>query len=230
MADPTITIFVSLPESVQEPLDLNENNWAWKPWLVFPLAALNDPRFKKVLLKPFKWIHFATGVTLCAHGDLSYGPSRPAEFDYDQPLPTQCLELYYWLEDDEKLRMFPVDANLMDDRTSVHQVSTTPSESSSHAEFRCDIESRDGACVLSGMRDRLVCDPAHIIPHSKGDDYIKAVMEHRVRQEGDEIIEDINDVRNGIYLQKVFHALFGRLFAFLVVRVGFADDGHLILP
>jgi hypothetical protein len=39
----------------------------------------------------------------------------------------------------------------------------------SQAEFASDIAARDGTCVMTGEA-RWLCDAAHLIPHSKGDE------------------------------------------------------------
>jgi hypothetical protein len=102
----------------------------------------------------------------------------------------------------------------------------TSSERSSR--FRSDVMARDGsACVFTAVEATL-CDAAHLLPKSKGDEvciqhccsmlmllnasqYIGVVFEDR-RNLYDTALEpanlDINSVENGMMLRKDLHASF----------------------
>jgi len=57
---------------------------------------------------------------------------------------------------------FPIDPKFADTRTM-----TFSRTSSRRDGFRDDVENRDGSCVVIGAHG-LVCDAAHLLPHSKG--------------------------------------------------------------
>jgi len=84
------------------------------------------------------------------------------------------------------------------------------------------VEGRDGSCVLAGdpnMRDAVYCtsEAVHLLPHSKGDTYIEAFTSHRRRDSSgdDDIVRDIDDVRNGIFLNASLHRVLGEYITFL---------------
>jgi len=138
--------------------DLDPTNWEWEKCLAFPVSTLNDLRFS---LKPYKWIRYATGIVMGAHGELCTANAVPV--DYESGLSAVTIDLYYHTTDQEKRRMFPIDPKLADMRT------VTSSRTSTHRDnFRGDVQGRDGECVLTGV-PVYMCDAAHLVPHSKGD-------------------------------------------------------------
>ena len=118
---------------------------------------------------------------------------------------------------------------------------------SSRGEFRRMVIDRDQRCVMTGaVADS--CDACHILPHAKDDEvrlyntlcifclllyqYIEIVT--RVRGGDQAVIEDKNDIRNGILLGKSIHYGFGSgKLVFLKVRyaggMSMAEAGSLIL-
>lgn len=112
---------------------------------------------------PYKWIHFATGVTLGMKGDLSASRIPLDIIAYDQlELPTESVDLYFVTLGDDRSKIFPVDPN-------VRQASITSQEGSTRcADFRSHVMQRDKShCVLSGV-DEGFCDAVHILAHNKG--------------------------------------------------------------
>jgi len=77
--------------------------------------------------------------------------------------------------------------------------------------FRRDVSSRDGKrCVVSGQQEED-CQAVHIIPRSKGDEYIQFVLSDRAPlYSGGERLEldGIDCTENGIFLFSGFHARF----------------------
>ena len=77
---------------------------------------------------------------------------------------------------------------------------------------------RDGACVIIGDVLKLSgCDAAHLVAHAKGDQvasgplfrkfsyqtqYIRALTRGRSLGEPQDVIENINDTRNGLLFNK----------------------------
>ncbi|TFY69235.1 hypothetical protein EVG20_g3230 [Dentipellis fragilis] len=173
------------------------NDWKWTRTLAFPL---DDLAKLKLSPTPFKWIRYATGVVVGAQGDLSYQRDPFALVNYDDPLPGESLELYYHVSDEEKLHMFPLDPLLANSRTA-----TPSAKSTRQANFGGEVMQRDGG--------------------RKGSSYIEAFTRGRHRGPDDEndIIDDIDSVRNGLFLDKALHAELGSDFAILVTP-NFAMD------
>ncbi|KAI9460008.1 hypothetical protein HD554DRAFT_2176781 [Boletus coccyginus] len=160
----------------------------------------------------YEWIRYSTGVVVGAQGDLSFSRDSPDDvMDYDQDLQSESADLYYHTSDDEKLKMFPADIDM--DRTAI----TSNSEATSRAaDFRSDVVERDRMCVLTGDEEED-CDAAHLLPRSKGDEYIETYTQRRGRDPaGNDIVCQIDDVRNGILLNAIAHRHFGTNMAFLM--------------
>jgi len=159
-----ISVHAQFPKNVvpNTELDLDPTNWQWKECLAFPISALNNLRFS---LKPYKWIRYATGIVIGAHGDLCTQRDlpNPIPIDYNSCLSAPSTDLYYHTTDQEKRRMFPIDPRLADTRTL-----TSSRTSTGRDNFRGDVGRRDGRCVLTGYPAYL-CQAAHFLPHSKGD-------------------------------------------------------------
>ncbi|KDR67244.1 hypothetical protein GALMADRAFT_1358553 [Galerina marginata CBS 339.88] len=62
----------------------------------------------------------------------------------------------------------------------------------------------------------LLCDAAHLLARTKSDIYITTYTQRRSRDPtGGDIVQDINDVRNGLFLNRFTHAGSGKHVAFL---------------
>ncbi|KAI0256499.1 hypothetical protein BJV78DRAFT_1081731, partial [Lactifluus subvellereus] len=192
-------------------LHLDPTNWVWAQCLAFPVHKLKHLQFSS---KPYKWIRYATGIVVGARGELSAERDlpNPVAIDYDSDLSVVSIDLYYRTTDEQKFRMFPLDPNLANTRTVTSSRTNTRRD-----DFRADVEERDGrSCVVTGA-PHIMCDAAHLLPHSKGDTYIETFTSHRHRDSSgdDDIVEDIDDVRNGLFLNKGIHCVLGRYVAFL---------------
>ncbi|TFY63086.1 hypothetical protein EVG20_g6467 [Dentipellis fragilis] len=190
----TILVYTQFPTTVSRRIP---NDWKWTRTLAFPL---DDLAKLKLSPTPFKWIRYATGVVVGAQGDLSHQRDSVALVNYDDPLPGESLELYYHVSDEKKLHMFPLDPLLANSRTA-----TPSAKSTRQANFGGEVMQRDGG--------------------RKGSSYIEAFTRGRHRGPDDEndIIDDIDSVRNGLFLDKALHAELGSDFAILVTP-NFAMD------
>jgi len=74
-------------------------------------------------------------------------------------------------------------------------------------QFRDDIVAMDGTSVVNGLEEEY-CEACHLIPHSKGNEYIQNLCLLRTINEEPEI-DDINDIRNGVLVNKDVHVFFG---------------------
>lgn len=63
-----ISVHFQFPKNVMlnTKFDCDPTNWQWKKCLIFPVNKL-DNRF---LSKPYKQMHYATGIVVGARGDL----------------------------------------------------------------------------------------------------------------------------------------------------------------
>ncbi|TDL30151.1 hypothetical protein BD410DRAFT_780691 [Rickenella mellea] len=204
-----IQVYASFPCVMAPGADLNlhAGNWYWVHCLTFPLETLNELRISP---RPYKWIRYAMGVVVGAEGELSSSSDQLTVLDYTACLPAESHNLYYHTSDAEKRRMFPVDPKMA--RTGV----TSSAATARRNNFRTDTAHRDGdRCVLSGTR-AMSCDAVHLLAHSKGDSYIATYTERRNRDPtGADVIQDIDSVRNGLFLNKVTHSVLGTDVAFI---------------
>ncbi|KAI0288224.1 hypothetical protein BC826DRAFT_971745 [Russula brevipes] len=178
-----------------------------------PIPILSIPRsdVERLAAFPFRWLRYLMFTICGARGDICTinGPVTPV--DYDETEIADDANTYYYL-------LFP--------RIAVHSVSTSleacafiDSEGLNDRitatvrtarlyRFRRNIIRRDGpACVVSHER-KEDCDTVHLIPRSKGDEYIARVIELRSQAPRDDI--GIDDRRNGVLLRKDLHSKLGR--------------------
>ena len=158
-----IRVHAHFPETLTPgaPLNLNPTNWKWVHCLTFPVDTLKRRGFS---LRPYKWIRYATGTVIGAHGTLTTQCDSLDPINYDDDPPGESLDLYYQTAPEEKQRMFPIDPNL--EKSSI----ITSSGTSHHYDnFREEVMERDGKkCVCTRVKDHR-CDAVHFLPHSKGD-------------------------------------------------------------
>ncbi|KAI0779459.1 hypothetical protein C8Q74DRAFT_1437456 [Fomes fomentarius] len=190
---------------------LDPANWIWTRYLIFPLAQLEPLGF---LHKPYKWLRSCTGITLGSIGSFSDNPSVPNPdpiFNYERGLHSESEDLYYHTTILEKERMFPVDPLML----SPTGRTTSNAASTRRITFAEEIQARDGRrYVVTGMRAGY-CDAVHLAPHARGSAYISAFTSRRIRDVNDMIIEDIDSVRNGLFMNKFLHVDLGHTFALL---------------
>ncbi|KAJ2911499.1 hypothetical protein MD484_g8915, partial [Candolleomyces efflorescens] len=191
-----IQVYASFPRTVGLDADLNiePSNWRWVHCLTLPVEALKTLEFSP---KPYKWIRYAIGVVVGAQGDLSSSSDSPILVDYDACLADQSSVLYYHTSDEERRRMFPADPKI--GRTHL----TSSVATTRRARFRDDVAERDRG--------------------HKGDSYISIYTRRRSRNPlGADVVQDINSVRNGLFLNKLTHVGLGRDVAFLRQTPNFA--------
>ncbi|KAH9178298.1 hypothetical protein EDB89DRAFT_1930467 [Lactarius sanguifluus] len=207
---PRIIVNASFPRKVVQgaDLDLRPSNWNWVHCLTLPLEMLQTQQFSH---RPYKWIRYAIGVVVGARGDLSTTPDPSGVVvDYDADLPADYVDLYYHINDNEKQKMFPIDPDIL--RTQV----TTSVSTNRRGPFHDDVVRRDEqTCVWTEM-EATFCDAVHLLAHSKTNDYISTFTHRRGRDNEDNFIEDIDSVRNGIFLIRNAHLILGTQLAFLV--------------
>ncbi|KAF9473591.1 hypothetical protein BDN70DRAFT_885678 [Pholiota conissans] len=203
---PAINVYVFIPPLIERTVITNVDEedfstWRWIHCLEIPTAklqALNLSRY------PFRWIRYSVGVILGSWGFLSTSEEVIQGVDYDQTmLPTTTLVLYYHTSNEERARMFPIDPNF--DRTTL----TSSTHTERYHPFVETVRKRDTSCIFTNAAAEY-CDAAHIIAHSKGDQYINTFTERRSRDpEQRDVINSRSDVRNGLLMSPLLHRMLG---------------------
>ncbi|KAI0284833.1 hypothetical protein BC826DRAFT_919135 [Russula brevipes] len=181
-----------------------------QPQASIPILSIPRSDVERLAAFPFRWLRYVMFTICGARGDICTinGPVTPV--DYDETEITGDANTYHYL-------LFPLEAcAFIDSEGLIDRMTATVRTARLHR-FRDNIIQRDGpACVVSHMR-KEVCDAVHLIPRSKGDEYIARVIELRSRAPRDNI--GIDDIRNGMLLKKELHSELGRgEVAFIKVR------------
>ncbi len=233
----TVRVYVQLPCSIPVTLKSDLPHWNWHHILSIPVSILNEHRFS---LKPYKWIRFAAGIIFGVRGHLK--PSKQpndASCDYEiGELANESFDVYYHILPEQIARLQPVDPEIFDERLAVTHTSSRAST------YRHNVGERDGhCCVLTGFVQG--CEAVHVVPHVKSNEvrshgephslrpsligiqYIRRLTERNgVREEKEkDVIADIDDCRNSLYLQAHLHRRYGSDFAFLQVRRAISRKG-----
>ncbi|KAK0443348.1 uncharacterized protein EV420DRAFT_1027101 [Desarmillaria tabescens] len=170
---------------------------AWIPCLEIPLHRLSE-----FSLKPYRWLCYAGYCIMGAEGSLSFDPDS-TEFDYDAPL--RPCDLYYHAHGP----IFPIDPDL--ENASKTSYSTGLSDSSP---LKTLILERDESCVATNI-DASYCRAAHLIVQSQGSQYIRMYTEGRSGGKDEDVIDDIDDPRNGLLVNVLLHGVLGQRAAIL---------------
>ncbi|KAH9174456.1 hypothetical protein EDB89DRAFT_1953198 [Lactarius sanguifluus] len=172
-APPWIVVNASFPRKVQ--------------CLTLPLEMLQTKQFSH---RPYKWIRYAIGVVIGASGNLYTTPDLSGVVDYNANLPAGSIVLYYHTDEYEKRRMFPIDPDIF-------RTQPTSSESTlRRGTFRDEVAQRDEwKCVWTGVSAKF-CQAAHLLAHSKANDYISTLTHRRGRDNKADFIEDIDSTPN----------------------------------
>ncbi|KAH9983216.1 hypothetical protein BJV74DRAFT_894942 [Russula compacta] len=161
------------------------------------MSFLSIPRsdIERLAVSPFQWIRYVMFTICGARGDLSTTPNGPA-VDYETTEIANDENTYYYRP---SVRCAFVDYEGLNDRI------TTTEGTARRRDFRDDVARRDGpACVVTQVGE-VACDVAHLIPHSKGDEYIERMMQLRSPEDGSAPRIDMTE--NGILLSANVHRL-----------------------
>ncbi|KAG6834888.1 hypothetical protein H0H93_006637 [Arthromyces matolae] len=125
--------------------------------------------------------------------------SQPVQVDYDS---VDIREKYIYISD-------PGNEPAFIDIDGLNSEVTTSALTPRRLKFHKGVVKRDGVCLITGDPEE-VCQAAHIIAHSKGDEYISRVAELRSDPYPDEVHpNEINSVENALLLRGDFHRAFG---------------------
>ncbi|KAI0289867.1 hypothetical protein BC826DRAFT_1106805 [Russula brevipes] len=172
-----------------------------QPQPSIPILSIPRSDVERLAAFPFRWLRYVMFTICGARGDICTvnGPVTPV--DYDETEIADDTNTYHYL-------LFPLEACAFIDSEGLNGRMTATVGTAGLHRFRENIIQRDGpACVVSHMR-KEVCDAVHLIPRSKGDEYIARVIELRSRAPRDNI--GIDDIRNGMLLKKELHSELGR--------------------
>ncbi|KAI0291865.1 hypothetical protein BC826DRAFT_1105798 [Russula brevipes] len=180
-------------------IHLRQMDSHWICALAIPLEDIG-----RLSLRPLKWLRFVAFAVLGVKDHLYDSPDGNV-VDYGILSPADLAKDYYYFREGV---YHLVDHQGLNDRT------TSSVLTERGYRFRSAVTLRDGNCCVITRSDASCCDAAHIIPHSKGDDYIQRVITDRrvlYEDEDPEISSmGIDSAQNGIFLTKDLHSRFGK--------------------
>ncbi|KAH9025430.1 hypothetical protein EDB85DRAFT_217922 [Lactarius pseudohatsudake] len=166
--------------------------------VLFLTIPLED--VQRLSIRPFKWLRFVVFSICGARGELS---AIPNGHTVDYNTTTELVDTTYYYK---PLGDFIfIDLHGLNDRKT-----PTTDMNKRTSKFRESVMARDKLCVIT-QESLDDCDAAHLIPKSKGNDYIQKVIEQRSPLYGHTTtISGIDAIENGVFLSKTIHSKFGR--------------------
>ncbi|KAG1778334.1 hypothetical protein EV702DRAFT_1220110 [Suillus placidus] len=198
-----VCIHLSLPKLQDDP------NLRWVPSFRVPVA-----RILPWSLHPYTLLRYMCFATTGARGELSLSSQYPVDpVAYNSStLPNDIpdLQVYYHVQEDQRSYTFPIDPI---DVASGWSTPITPTEN-----FTEGLVGRDGGvCIVHSLPGEL-CDAAHLVDVSKGDKYIEQLTTSRsLNNPNPQIIQDVDDLRNGLFLLGLITPFIGISVAFLPI-------------
>ncbi|KAF8554880.1 hypothetical protein OG21DRAFT_1411748 [Imleria badia] len=171
-------------------------------FLSIPISDVN-----RLSRRPLPWLRYVM-FSICGNeGNLFPTSDASDPVDDDTSLDDLPDAIYYKTSFPIRDCVF-VDYQGLNDRiTSASTAPTTRGASSGAGVLR-----RDGSCVITGHSAEEECNEAHLIPRSKGDEYIAKVVQIRSRlqvYDPPPTISGIDDAQNGILLSSSLHRRLG---------------------
>ncbi|KAF8262206.1 hypothetical protein EI94DRAFT_1789091 [Lactarius quietus] len=184
----------------------------------FSFLTIADDEVLRLSFRPFKWLRYVMFSICGARGGLSEIPNGPEVNCHSTLLP----EKLYYNPSGGVLFIFEVIADLghhipvsteqclFVDHAALNDRITTTDQTPRQRGFTERLVDRDGGCVVT-LEVEDLCDAAHLIPRSKGDEYIdRLVRDRSPRYEPPPSISEIDAVENGILLRSDLHKLLGK--------------------
>ncbi|KAG1879122.1 hypothetical protein F4604DRAFT_1753160 [Suillus subluteus] len=197
-----VYIHLSLPKLQDDP------NLQWVPSFRVLVA-----RILPWSLHPYALIRYMCFATTGARGELSLSSQYPVNpVAYNSPTlsdDTPDLHVYYHVQEDQRPYTFPINPiRPIDGRDT-----PTPTE-----KFKNGVTERDGGtCIVNHLRSDL-CEAAHLIDVNKGNKYIEKLTTLRsLNYPNPQIIRDVDDLRNGLFLFVLIPPFMGLSVAFLPI-------------
>ncbi|KDQ07698.1 hypothetical protein BOTBODRAFT_192252 [Botryobasidium botryosum FD-172 SS1] len=174
-----------------------------EPWLHLLAIPLAD--IQRLCHRPFKWLRFVLFAICGVKGDLYLAPGGEM-VDYQSTLAQEFQAGDYYYIPNGSYNF--IDPKAINGRhTSIETVR--------RADFRDEIIARDGhQCPFSvEYTPETMCDSAHIIPHSKGSNYLIVLVQSRKHLYG--IVDTttlgtygIDSTENGLFMRAGIHRAF----------------------
>ncbi|KAH9965165.1 hypothetical protein BC827DRAFT_1126603 [Russula dissimulans] len=169
-----------------------------------PVSFLSIPRsdIERLAIRPFRWIRYVMFAICGARGDLSTTLTGPP-VDYDRA---------EFAGDENKYYYRPSDNCAFVDHAGLNDRITSTVHTARGSSFRESILRRDGpTCVVTQLAKEH-CDAVHLIPRSKGDEYIEKVVQLRSPRDNSAPLSNIqiDNIVNGVLLTKTLHSQLGK--------------------
>lgn len=239
---PQIKVYVSLPIAVGLGADLNVDptNWLWVHCLSLPLATLLALHLSQ---RPYKWICYAIGIVIGAEGVLSDNPGSLNI--WTATLASQLNPPCYIITPATK-RSEECSRSIL---TSVAHTSllVCPLLGGFNSATRLQRGIKHSVSWLRWRRGYAT--PCTFWPTARAIRYATLTLKLSLltiamaevhcdlysapqsRSTGNDIIQDIDSVRNGLFLNTFTHRALGTDVAFLIVRLAFMRlDWSLMAP
>ncbi|KAK2462242.1 hypothetical protein APHAL10511_005738 [Amanita phalloides] len=166
-------------------------------YLEIPLDTI-----KRNCLDPARYLRFVGWCVLGVEGKLSLEPAvdsdEGAEAEDAEVRDIEANTIYYYVRDENVLYL--VDLDVIKMRASV------PSETTrTRKDFRAKLLERDVICPYTGSGADYGSGH-HIIPFSRGSEWLRLIVEGRPPY-GERVdnFNDINDIRNGVFVTNTLH-------------------------
>ncbi|KAK0187236.1 hypothetical protein F5146DRAFT_767916 [Armillaria mellea] len=171
--------------------------------LSIPIADI-----KRLSIRPLKWLRYVAFTVFGATGHLALTADGSAVEDENFTWESQdrLCEDYYYIPDGT---LHLVDYQCLNDRITSSATEPRPTS------FRQSIIDRDGDSCVFTRNDLSVSEAIHLLPKSKGDEYIKTVHQDRRHAYSglpsfsldESPLESINCVENGILVTSDLHKM-----------------------
>ncbi|KDQ16151.1 hypothetical protein BOTBODRAFT_54259 [Botryobasidium botryosum FD-172 SS1] len=165
--------------------------------------------------RPLKWLRFVSYAICGAEGDISMTRGG-STVDYENTL-ADAFQAGHYYYNTRGPRYF-IDPEVAQDK---HSSVYTPRRQN----FRTRIAQRDGRQCLFSPVSWDYCEAAHIIPHSKGHNYIMALAAGRgtlYGVNGDALGHGIDSIQNGLLMNNILHTAFGKNHCVILKTPNFA--------
>ncbi|GJJ06640.1 hypothetical protein Clacol_000834 [Clathrus columnatus] len=150
--------------------------------------------------RPLKFLSYLGWCILGVLGQVLDGQKQPV------PLDTERLQdgetYFYQPENTGDIFKYAIDLAVINPRSEYNSSQST----AKNPDFLANLLQRDGACLFTGINIGL--NGTHIIPHSKGDDCLKLIVEDRPYDDVEVDLTSLDDIRNGMLTINPINTIF----------------------